>query len=96
MLLAAIGVLGGAGQILMTHSYRFADASVIAAFDYVAMIWAAALGYALFAETPSPRHRVGGGGRRGRRRLRALARALGAAHPPGRRAAATVETTRTA
>jgi drug/metabolite transporter (DMT)-like permease len=55
VLLGSIGVLGGTGQILMTHSYRFADASVIAAFDYVAMIWAAALGYALFAETPSPR-----------------------------------------
>ena len=59
VLLGSIGVLGGAGQILMTHSYRFADASVIAAFDYVAMIWAAALGYALFAETPSPRILVG-------------------------------------
>jgi len=53
--LASIGLLGGAGQILMTHSYRFADASIIAAFDYVAMIWAAALGYLFFAETPTPR-----------------------------------------
>ncbi len=57
--LAAIGVLGGAGQILMTHSYRYADAAVIAAFDYVAMIWAAALGFALFAETPTVRVAVG-------------------------------------
>ena len=55
VLLVSIGVFGGVGQILMTHAYRFADASIIAAFDYVAMIWAAALGYALFAETPSPR-----------------------------------------
>jgi drug/metabolite transporter (DMT)-like permease len=53
-LLVAIGLLGGAGQILMTRSYRFADASIIAAFDYVSMIWAATLGYAFFAETPSP------------------------------------------
>jgi drug/metabolite transporter (DMT)-like permease len=53
-LLAAIGVLGGGGQIFLTQGYQFADASVIAAFDYVAMIWAAALGYGLFAETPSP------------------------------------------
>ena len=37
----------------MTHSYRFADASIIAAFDYVSMIWAATLGYAFFSETPS-------------------------------------------
>jgi drug/metabolite transporter (DMT)-like permease len=51
--LAAIGLLGGCGQILMTHCYRFAHASVIASFDYLAMIWAAALGYLLFAEIPS-------------------------------------------
>ncbi len=57
--LAAIGVLGGAGQILMTHSYRYADASVIAAFDYVAMIWAAALGFLLFAEAPTARVLIG-------------------------------------
>jgi drug/metabolite transporter (DMT)-like permease len=55
LILASIGVFGGMGQILMTHSYRFADASIIAAFDYVAMIWAAALGYVFFAETPNAR-----------------------------------------
>jgi len=53
--LASIGLLGGGGQIMMTHSYRFADASVIAAFDYVAMLWAVILGLALFGESPSPR-----------------------------------------
>jgi len=58
-LLASIGLLGGAGQILMTHSYRFADASIIAAFDYVAMIWAATFGYAFFSETPSTAVLVG-------------------------------------
>jgi drug/metabolite transporter (DMT)-like permease len=52
-LLASIGLLGGVGQILMTHSYRFADASIIAAFDYVSMIWATAFGYGFFSETPS-------------------------------------------
>ncbi|RBP14415.1 EamA-like transporter family protein [Roseiarcus fermentans] len=51
--LATIGLLGGCGQIFLTHSYRFAEASVIAAFDYVAMIWAAALGWLLFAEIPT-------------------------------------------
>ena len=43
----------------MTHAYRYADASVIAAFDYVAMIWAASLGWLLFAETPTTRVLVG-------------------------------------
>jgi drug/metabolite transporter (DMT)-like permease len=58
-MLAAIGLLGGAGQIMMTHSYRYADASIIAAFDYTSMLWALALGLALFGETPSPRILVG-------------------------------------
>ena len=58
-LLASIGLLGGAAQILMTASYRYADASMIAAFDYVSMIWAATLGYVCFAETPSPAVLVG-------------------------------------
>jgi drug/metabolite transporter (DMT)-like permease len=57
--LVGIGLLGGCGQILMTHCYRFADATVIAAFDYTAMIWAAALGYLLFAELPTTRVLIG-------------------------------------
>ena len=32
-----------------------ADASIIAAFDYTAMVWAVALGLLLFGEAPSPR-----------------------------------------
>jgi drug/metabolite transporter (DMT)-like permease len=57
--LASIGLLGGSGQIMMTHSYRFADASIIAVFDYVAMLWAVILGLLLFGETPSPRILIG-------------------------------------
>ncbi len=57
--LVAIGALGGAGQILMTQSYRYADASVIAVFDYVSMIWASALGFALFSEAPTARVLIG-------------------------------------
>ncbi len=53
--LTGVGVLGGIGQILMTQSYRHADASVIAAFDYASMLWAMALGMLFFAETPSLR-----------------------------------------
>ena len=60
-MLAAIGLFGGVGQILMTHSYRYADASIIAAFDYVAMIWAAAIGYFAFSEPPTARVLLGAG-----------------------------------
>src|SRR6266571_2254702 len=50
--LVAIGVLGGISHILLTESYRYAPASVVAPFDYTAMPWAFVLGYALFGETP--------------------------------------------
>jgi drug/metabolite transporter (DMT)-like permease len=46
-------VLGGFGQLFMTNSYRFAQASLIANFDYVAMIWAILLGWILFSELPA-------------------------------------------
>ncbi|MGB7834358.1 MAG: DMT family transporter, partial [Xanthobacteraceae bacterium] len=51
--LAMIGVLGGLSHLLLTESYRYAPASVVAPFDYTAMIWAFMLGYALFGELPS-------------------------------------------
>jgi drug/metabolite transporter (DMT)-like permease len=48
------GLLGGIGQILMTESYRHADASTIATFDYSGMIWGLLAGYLLFGETADP------------------------------------------
>lgn len=52
-LLIVLGSLGGVGQILMTHSYRYADASVIAPFDYTAMLWALLIGLFVFREVAS-------------------------------------------
>uniref|UniRef100_UPI003BAD1316 DMT family transporter n=1 Tax=Stappia sp. TaxID=1870903 RepID=UPI003BAD1316 len=52
-MLAAIGLFGGVGQILLTHSYRFADASTIAPFDYSTMIWTVIVGYLVFSEVPT-------------------------------------------
>jgi drug/metabolite transporter (DMT)-like permease len=52
--LIAIGVLGGVSHILLTESYRFAPASLLAPFDYTAMVWAFVLGYLMFSETPTP------------------------------------------
>jgi drug/metabolite transporter (DMT)-like permease len=37
-LLVVIGILGGIGQILLTQSYRYADASLVAPFEYTTMI----------------------------------------------------------
>jgi drug/metabolite transporter (DMT)-like permease len=53
LVLACIGFLGGMGHILLTESYRYAAASVVAPFDYTSMIWALLLGYAMFGETPT-------------------------------------------
>jgi drug/metabolite transporter (DMT)-like permease len=50
--LVLCGLLGGIGQVCMTYSYRYAEPSLLAAFDYVAMVWAVALGYFIFAEVP--------------------------------------------
>ncbi|MBP7241228.1 DMT family transporter [Amaricoccus sp.] len=52
-LLVAAGLLGGVGQILLTESYRHAETSVIAPFEYVSMVLALAFGYLIFAETPT-------------------------------------------
>jgi drug/metabolite transporter (DMT)-like permease len=60
-LLILIGVLGGIGQILMTQSYRYADASLIAPFEYLQMIWAVALGWFVFGEFPLPVVMAGAG-----------------------------------
>ena len=50
--LIALGILGGLAHIFLTESYRFAAASVVAPFDYSAMLWALLLGYWLFGELP--------------------------------------------
>ena len=53
-LLILAGLLGGVGQILLTSSYRWADASVVAPFEYASILFALAIGYWVFAETPTP------------------------------------------
>lgn len=52
MLLIGLGILGGIGQLLMTNGYRYAPASTLANFDYVAMIWAILFGWLFFGELP--------------------------------------------
>lgn len=52
-LLIGAGLLGGVGQILLTSSYREADASLVAPFDYVSMIFALTIGYFVFGEVPT-------------------------------------------
>jgi drug/metabolite transporter (DMT)-like permease len=51
--LIGAGLAGGAAQILATSSYRHADASLLAAFDYSAMVWALLAGLAIDGAAPS-------------------------------------------
>lgn len=44
------GLFGGTGQLLMTYSYRYGEPSMLAPFDYIAMVWAMLLGWFLFGE----------------------------------------------
>lgn len=52
-MLIAAGVLGGIGQVLLTSSYRHADASVVAPFEYASMLMALGVGYVVFDEAPT-------------------------------------------
>ncbi len=52
-LLISMGLLGGLGQILMTSAYRYADASLVAPFEYVSMILALIIGWFIFGEAPT-------------------------------------------
>ncbi len=58
-LLVAAGFMGGAAQIMLTSSYRFADASLVAPFDYASMLLAMAIGWFVFAEPTSARMLIG-------------------------------------
>lgn len=51
-LLIATGLAGGLAHILMTLSFSHADASALAPFEYLSVLWAVALGFAVFAEVP--------------------------------------------
>lgn len=53
-MLISLGVLGGLAHIFLTESYRHASASMIAPFDYTALLWALLLGYWMFGELPQP------------------------------------------
>lgn len=52
-LLIGAGFVGGVAQILVTSSYRFAPASMLAPYDYVSMLFAIVIGYFWFAELPT-------------------------------------------
>ena len=53
VLLVAMGLIGGVAQILVTSSYRFGQASMLAPYDYTSMLFAIVIGYVWFGELPT-------------------------------------------
>jgi drug/metabolite transporter (DMT)-like permease len=61
LMLVMAGLLGGVGQIFLTSSYRYADASLVAPFDYTSMLLALVIGYFIFDEVPTGTMLIGAG-----------------------------------
>jgi len=53
-LIICAGLIGGVAQIMVTSSYRFGTASMLAPFDYSSMIFASVIGWLVFSEVPTP------------------------------------------
>ncbi|MCI4679570.1 DMT family transporter [Rhodoblastus acidophilus] len=51
--LIGAGLMGGCAQIFVTTSYRYADASLLASYDYFAMVWAVIASVVFFGQWPS-------------------------------------------
>jgi drug/metabolite transporter (DMT)-like permease len=60
VILFVMSVAGGIAQILMTSSLRCAPVAVLAPFDYFQLLWATAIGWILWTQTPSPSTLAGG------------------------------------
>jgi len=60
-LFIAIALFGTAGITLMTQAFRLAPASVVAPLDYTALLWATALGWAIWSEMPDAATFIGAG-----------------------------------
>lgn len=52
-LIICAGLIGGVAQIMITSSFRFGTASMLAPFDYASMIFATLIGWVVFSEVPT-------------------------------------------
>ena len=55
-----MGVLGVIGHVLMATAFAKAQAARLAPLEYTALVWAAAIGYAVFDEIPTLTSLTGG------------------------------------
>jgi drug/metabolite transporter (DMT)-like permease len=60
-LLVMVGVIGGVAQIAFTQAFRLTSPSLLAPFEYTAMIWAVLFGFVLFGDIPDKAIWIGGG-----------------------------------
>lgn len=51
-LLVGVGVLGGVAQFLLFEGMKRAPVSIIAPFEYTSLVWAFALGFAIWGDVP--------------------------------------------
>jgi drug/metabolite transporter (DMT)-like permease len=61
LLLFGIGISGAAAQIFLTASLRLAPVSVVLPVDYIGLLWAAIIGWAVFSDIPNMQTWVGAG-----------------------------------
>lgn len=59
-LMAVMGMMGTAGHFMITQALKIADTAAVMPIDFLKLIWATALGYLVFAETPDFWTFVGG------------------------------------
>ena len=52
-ILLLAGLLGGFGQIFLTTAYKLSEASMVAPFEYISILFAIILGYLVFGELPT-------------------------------------------
>jgi drug/metabolite transporter (DMT)-like permease len=53
LLLAAIGLIGGTGQIAFTAALRWAPVSVVVVMDYISLLWSTIFGWLVWHHVPS-------------------------------------------
>lgn len=51
-LFVVLGLLGGSGNLALTHAFRFAPVAVLGPFEYTGMLWAVLFGYLLWGDLP--------------------------------------------
>lgn len=58
--LVSAGICGGVAQIMLTESYRHADLSVVAPFEYSSLVFSVIIGFVFFGDVPTWFMLVGG------------------------------------